>query len=119
MERELRTRGLTNIRPAVRFMGAPTGEYFGPDGSSLTVDPPKVREVDADADMIRQMKEQAAKNDWPVESTFEHRRSSQVMPIADMTMGELRAECKRLGIKMVRTDNMLSLRGKLSEPHAS
>ena len=111
MEVELRTRGLTNIRPAVRFMGAPTGEYFGHDGTSL--EPPKIREVDADADMLRQMKEQAAKpQDWPVESMFRIHPSAMNMPM-------LRAECKRLGIKMARTDNINSLREKLSEPHAS
>jgi hypothetical protein len=76
----------------------------------MTIEQPKIREVDADADMTRQMKEQAAKsNDWPVEST--HTPTS-------LSMGELRAECKRRGIKMVRTDNLKSLREKLSVAHA-
>jgi|SRR5581483_2814129 len=33
--------------------------------------------------------------------------------ISDMTIVELRSECKRRGIKMARTDNMESLRAKL------
>ncbi len=115
MERELRSRGLTNIRAAIRFMGAPTGDFFPPDGGTVTtVEPAKITEVDADADMVRQMKEQAANpQDWPVDSTHDARKH-----VDDMNQKELRAECKRRGIKMVRTDNMKSLREKLSEPHS-
>lgn len=109
MERELRSRGLSHIRPAVRFMGYPTGEVFPAEGGLVVQDQPKVVEVNADADMVRQMKEQA-KQEWPVESTFKS--------VDEMKMGELRAECKRRGIKMERTDNLKSLREKLSVSHA-
>jgi hypothetical protein len=34
-------------------------------------------------------------------------------PVAKMSMTEMRHECKRRGIKMVRTDNMLTLKDKL------
>jgi hypothetical protein len=116
MEKELRDRGLTNIRVAVRFQGAPTGDYFPADGSAVTIEQPKIREVDADADMTRQMKEQAAKsNDWPVESTVK----KDGFPIrlgllGHLSINELRAECKSRGIKLDRRDNMKSMREKLS-----
>ncbi len=117
MERELRGRGLTNIRVAVRLMGAPTGEVFPPDGSTMTVDQPKITEVDADADMVRQMKEQAAKpQDWPVTSTYKEDIPKLFM---SMGMNELRAECKRRSIKMDRTDNKNSLRNKLDVSYST
>jgi len=40
-------------------------------------------------------------------------------PVAEMTMGQLRKECKRLGIKMDRRDNMNTLRDKLREQNPS
>lgn len=35
-------------------------------------------------------------------------------PVPDMSIKELRSECKRRGIKMARTDNLVTLREKLS-----
>ena len=107
MEKMLREKGLTHIKVAVRFQGRPTGDFYSEDGK-VTTQPSRVSTVDADADMIRQMKEQAAQpND----------RDDK--PIADMTIGELRALCKRQGIKISPRDNRVALREKLSVQNAS
>lgn len=101
LETELRSRGITNARAAIRVQGRPTGEFYPPDGSTVTIESPKVTEVDAYSDMIRQMEGSGAKADDRPKS------------VAEMNMTALRAECRRRGVKMVRTDNVQSLREKL------
>lgn len=52
--------------------------------------------------------------DGPPLATVEEPAPEQpATPVAQMSMGELRSECKRRGIKMARTDNLHSLREKL------
>jgi hypothetical protein len=50
----------------------------------------------------------------PLATVEEPEPEKPATPVAQMSMGELRSECKRRGIKMARTDNIHSLREKLS-----
>ena len=92
MRRILRSKGKTNIDIPNRPLGSNPGVVAPPDKAQDVV---AVPEITAEEDLMRQY--QAAK----------------VAP-AEMTMGQMRAECKRRGIKMARTDNMDTLRAKLN-----
>ena len=92
----LRSRGLTNIKIPNRPLGMNAGagevmtdEAFG-EGADATV-------VNADDDLIRQFESQKAETD-----------------VSKMLMPDLRKACKARGIKMARTDNLKTLREKLS-----
>jgi hypothetical protein len=94
----LRARGLTNIRVPDR----PLGLYVG-RGDSMVDEPQisgnaEITEVSADDHMILQyQQEKQSETDY-----------------VNMPMNQLRAACKAKGIKMQRTDNINTLREKLT-----
>lgn len=59
-----------------------------------------VGEVNAEADLMRQWQEQ-------------QQRAQQPAPRAESPINALRAECKRLGIKLDRRDNMQTMKAKI------
>lgn len=77
-------------------LGAPPGS--APMAPPPKAEPEKVIEVDADEDLAAQYRSYQT----PAPKTVDQ-----------MTMTELRAGARERGIKMVRTDNMASLREKL------
>lgn len=98
MRQILRTKGLTSIAVPDRPLGGveqtittPTSHNAGP---SAPRQPDVLVEVDATADLARQ---------WAAEKA-----------VANMTITEMRKECKRRGIKLARTDNMVTLKAKLN-----
>lgn len=91
IRRRLVAAGLTRIQVSAPPLGlAP--------GASQTIAPDApVNVVDADDDLERQFaREQAA-----------------AKPIKGMAINELRAECKRLGIRLSRRDNMATMKEKI------
>ncbi len=94
MRNILREKKKTNIKIPDRPLGANPGVELIKARESMQ-ETETVPEVNADDDLMRQY------------------QTSKVEP-QSMTMGQLRAECKRRGIKMARTDNMQTLREKLS-----
>lgn len=96
MRAELRKLGLVNIKIPVRQLGGYTGNTLD-DGVDRSV---AVAEINAEADLKRQWRDQLAAVPAP-------------KPSSEMTIGELRKECKRLEIKIDRRDNMVALRAKI------
>lgn len=92
----LRNRGLTRINIPPRPLGAQN------EGApSAGIEQPKNGiEADALADLARQWQQ-----GQPVQTAAE--------PVRSTGINELRAECKRLGIKLSRRDNMDSMRAKI------
>ena len=95
IRKRLRAKGLTNIQVPVR----PLGNYV-PQSIDEAVDVPSV-----DADDI-------------LERDFTNEQHNVEKPIDQMNMKELRAGCRAKGIKMVRTDNLDTLRDKLRGQNA-
>jgi hypothetical protein len=85
----LRDKGLVNINVPDRQLG----NFVQPD----SVTEQDANTVDADTDLVRQFAEQSAKPDYSA-----------------MSINELRAECRKNGIKIERRDNLNSLRAKLN-----
>lgn len=101
IRKTLRERGLTNINIPNRPLGAYTNsaKLFGlVDGPPVPPQsqPQQQKALDADELLMAEWKN---KQESPA--------------VESMTMGELRAHCKRVGIKMARTDNMETLKAKL------
>lgn len=95
MRAQLRTKGLVRPDIAARVLGAPK------EGLGKGVEQAQgANEVNATEDLMRQY--QAQNGQKPAGK-----------PVADMSINELRAEAKRLDIKVERRDNMLSLREKI------
>ena len=92
----LRGRGFVNIRIPDRPLGQVS--VIGKDPFSQ----PATQTVDALADMARQFEQEQKTRDIPS------------VPIEGMKGNELRAECKRRGIPMKRTDTMQDLKAKLN-----
>jgi hypothetical protein len=95
IRKKLRAQGLTRIVVNAPDLGAMPGAGMGaqaePDGP--------VKEIDAlDALEAQFVQQQAA---------------DKAKPLAAMGINELRAECKRLGIKLGRKDNMVSMKEKI------
>lgn len=97
IRRRLIERGLTRVPVQAQTLGMPAGA-----GSSLPPADGPVTEVDAEADLERQYAMQAAA---PV--------SAPVKNPNLMGINELRAECKRLKIKLSRRDNMTTMKAKI------
>lgn len=97
IRRQLRDRGLTRINIPPRTLGhteaAPIVETPPAAGGSI---------VDAEADLARQFEQQP-----------------KAKTTAQMSINELRAECHRLGIKLSRRDNMITMRAKIDGQNAS
>ena len=97
----LRARGLTNIKIPDRPLG-----LYANNGSALSDNTVAVSEGDtpnADDDLIRQYESQ----------------KKEEQDTSKMTVGQLRTACKARGIKMSRTDNMQTLKEKLSGKNAA
>jgi hypothetical protein len=88
----LREKGLVNIKVPDRQLGS----FVQPESVTEQATEQNVNTVDAEADLARQFAEQA-KPDY-----------------AAMSINELRAECRKNGIKIERRDNLNSLRAKLN-----
>lgn len=93
--RKLREKGISRIPIPDR----PLGAFKGKDSYGIIAEQPDAPTVNADDALIEQYE---ATKDEPVAKTPD-----------EMTMGELRKACKARGIKMVRTDNLETLRAKL------
>ena len=97
----LRSKGITNIAVPSRQLGTPEQMVTTPtshrDGTTEIKQPDKIVEVSAIADLKRQ---------W--------QQNQEPKQPSEMTITELRKECKRRGIKMARTDNMVTLKAKLN-----
>lgn len=95
VRKKLRALGLVNINIPDRPLGSPIPTVYG-------ADPQKA---------VAPVKQSTEVNEISAEDLLE--MEAQVKPVAQMSMTELRSECKRRGIKMVRTDNLRTLREKL------
>lgn len=91
MRKILRQKGLYAINIPNRPLGANPG-VLAPDPQE------QIPQMNAD---------EALEEQWRQSKT-------EAKDVSKMGMGELRSECKRRGIKMARTDNLASLRAKLS-----
>lgn len=96
MRKILRSRGLTRIAIPKRQLGA----QVQPHAAVQSNDAPGI-ELDAEADLMRQYMTQSKA---PV---------VQSLGIDAMDINALRAECRRLNIKMARGENTASLREKV------
>lgn len=94
----LRRRGITNIRIPNRPLGTLSPNHR----PQATKQPQNSIDTDATDDLWKQ---------------YQARKDSQQIPpsppLKDMGINELRAECKRINIKLERRDNMQSLREKI------
>lgn len=101
---KLRSMGLTRIMIPTRILGQPNQPHGNAkvSASNAPVIPTSGVEVSAMADLERQWRQEAAAPK-PVEGP----------PLKSMGINELRAECKRLDIKLERRDNMVSMREKI------
>lgn len=105
----LRSRGLNGADAPVppRPLGQPNQPHarklYNADGTpKVHVRPVQTEapgEVNAEADLLRQWQEQ--------------QKQTAGKSLSDMGINELRAECKRLGIKLGRKDNMNTMREKI------
>lgn len=104
MELVLRERGLTNIPVPPMRLGSPNipAEMMHPGQAA--------KSVNVDDELLAQYRQSIPKTAAP---------PAEAKPVAQMTIGELRKECGRRGIKMERTDNMGTLRDKLNVQAAS
>ena len=98
MREILRNKRLTNIRPSAKPLGA-----IGANSAGGQPDNTPAPQINATEDLMRQY--MASKAPPPADAPRK---------FSEMTIGELRVECKRLGVKMERTDNMAKLRAKLA-----
>lgn len=95
IRKKFRALGINRIPVAFQTLGQP------PKASAVVPPSPALTqgsgaEIDADADLERQFSQQ------PVRKT-----------LAQMSINELRAEAKRLGIKLTRKDGMVSMKAKI------
>jgi hypothetical protein len=97
---KLRSRNLTNIKVNAKPLGAA--------GDGAATPPPEAVngiEVDYEADLERQFLAQMTQP-FP-------QAKSPAKPVGSMGINELRAECKRIGIKLGRRDNMVTMKFKI------
>lgn len=97
----LRQRGITDIDIPERVLGDIRPLVYNTD----QVQPVKAQKTEAKSMTADELLEQ------------EYRQQQPKTP-AEMSMTELRSECKRRGIKMARTDNLKTLREKLGQDPA-
>lgn len=93
MRKRIKAAGVKNIPIVHRRLGVT-------EGAPMASGEPDGVEVDAEADLERQF---AATPPAPVKTP------------AQMAINELRAEAKRLGIKLTRRDNMITMKAKIEE----
>lgn len=114
MRKILRQKGLVNIQPPHRPLGAPADA--GASASPVVSNGQKVDEVDADSDLMRQWQQDMSQSPVAPASAQKAAPTSNEAPGPDdkpETITDLRKACKARGIKMARTDNMATLRAKL------
>jgi len=118
MRQILRAKGITNIEAQFPYLRNRTiGQMNGVNATRPGVPNPnaKVVEVDATQDLMRQWREQQARDALSM--------AQAVVPVAapktENPMAALRKECKRRGIKMSRTDKIADLRAKLDGENTS
>lgn len=99
IRKKLRGMGITEIAVPRRVLGQPEMRNRAAPMGDIPPDAP-VQEISVEEDLERQFARQPA-------------------PVEAMTIQELRIECKRRKIKMERTDNVDSLRRKLSVQDAA
>lgn len=101
---KLRTLGLTRIQIPTRILGQPNQPHGNAkvSASNAPVIPTSGVEVSAMADLERQWRQEASAP-----------KAAEAPTIKGMGINELRAECKRLDIKLERRDNMVSMREKI------
>lgn len=106
IRRQLRDRGLTRINVPPRTLGHT-------EAAAIVETPPAAGGsiVDAEADLARQFEQQQAVPTLPYAGGSKN--------LAKMSINELRAECRRLGIKLSRRDNMITMRAKIDGQDAS
>lgn len=105
---ELRAKGITNIRVPPRPLGSQAGRHH----QAMAAPNQKVLEVNAAADLARQFEQQqAAPPPTPLPRTDKPKRLAE-RPRSEIN--RLRDECKRLGIKMERKDNLTTLKAKIA-----
>lgn len=104
---ELRQRGLTNIKVPPRPLGAQTRR----PGAGVVAQPPAQNaiEVNAAADLARQFAQQQSQ---PPPPPLDQKPAKPKIPPQEINV--LRAECKRLGIRMERRDTAAKLKAKIA-----
>jgi len=100
----LRERGITEIDIPERVLGDSRPTVYNTDKVEASKSVPQVPSE------TRSMTAEEL-----LELEFRQQKAVKV----EMTMTEMRKECKRLGIKMVRTDNLHTLREKLRGENAA
>lgn len=98
----LRQRGLTNIKVPPRILGAQNQPGTGMKYQNQIQDGHGAQPSGIEADMIADLARQFATQTRP--------EAQEAKPA--LTFNELRSECKRLGIKFGRKDNLATLREK-------
>lgn len=106
IRRELRSRGLTNIRIPRRILGAQNQAASLPPGNGGPQ--PKVVEMDAAADLARQFRTEAA-------VPLPNGRPRRLVERPKSKINLLRDQCKELGIHMGRRDKTEDLERKIAE----
>jgi hypothetical protein len=107
MRQILRARNVTNIETQFPFLTRRTiGQQRGVNATNPQNNPnAKVAEIDATQELMRQWRNEQARD---VQPPIVEQAKRAVNPMA-----ELRAECKRRGIKITRTSKMEDLRAKI------
>lgn len=100
MRSQLRERGLTRPDIPHRVLGAPKDGV----GVSTPVQAKADNEISTEADLARQ---------WQAEQAKAQQVQAEGKSLDDMTINELRAKGKELGIKFERRDTMPTMREKI------
>jgi hypothetical protein len=101
----LRARGVTNIEIPDRILGDSRPLVYNTD----QVAPAAPKETEAKSMTADELLEAQYRNELS---------AKEIKEPDEMSMTELRSECKRRGIKMARTDNLKTLREKLGQDAA-
>jgi hypothetical protein len=108
MRKKLRDKGLVDIPIPNRVLGQPTDWHN--EWSTGSKEDPRPS-ITAEQLMQKQWDEQQGKTNTP--PAMKSPDPTEPFDVAKAGIVELRKECKRRGIKMARTDNLVTLREKL------
>lgn len=109
IRQELRSRNLTNIRIPPR----PLGAQSHPPAMADAAQPQNVVQVNAAADLARQYASQLPQQASPPPPPKQNGRFKRLVERPKSEINQLRDQCKALGIKMGRRDNMAILKAKI------